>query len=306
MLDELKKGLETLTDQYSLKAFMFQALKVLDSLNGQWNLLSAPEFFCGVHISDDLTGNNRDLSGVVSFSNDISELGVVRKAFSQYRLCDSQSKKRTFRLPGVVIANSEWIELARRINEVKSLIETAMLKTDILDNSRERGLFVSTHFGSDISLKQLYRRIFVFDQRLSSVSFTWAKNVPQSNNVSREFVLKLLQDEIDSAQRAGRDGFVDKVSSELDLIRRKPEGTEFKIYRKINPHPRANIVPFVGKPFMRPANVPFLLDSSVNSKYDVVIQSLTDDADDRKPRSDNTMGGYEEVIERLCLWATRL
>lgn len=222
---------------------------------------------------------------------------------TKYKREPEQHPKRTFRLPGVVFCRSSVIEIVEKINEVKSWIQFVVCKSTL--HERQRIKFFSRRFGANIVLKELYRQITVFNTEISSLSFTWAKNVPQTLIVTKDSVLDSLYGELADASKDR----VALIKRDLEILANLcGEGT-FKRARKIPPHPRCNIVCSAADDYSKPkrllrhAHLPIFINSDLTSPESCLVRPLCDiDLVSRTSERPNGMDGFEQIIERLDLY----
>ncbi|MDP2564365.1 DNA replication terminus site-binding protein [Pseudoalteromonas marina] len=293
-------------DEELLFKFVSSGMEHLKELNSRLKSNLTWEKASLYNIRDELLVSENEGAPVSVF--DESETSkMLLYGISKYKRDLWQHPKRTFRLPGVVFSSSKVIGIVEQLNEVKSLIRFAVCNSAL--HERQRAKFFSQRIDSNIVLKELYRNAVVFNENVKSVSFTWAKNVPQTLIVSKKIVLDGLKAELLDATKA-RAGLINR---DIDILSCLSDNGEFKRVRRIPPHPRCNIVSY-GKNLnaskklkprrsLKHAHLPVFINTDYTSVSDCLVRPLSDiDLSVRKDFRPNKMEGFEKVIERLDLY----
>lgn len=288
-------------DEESLVLVVNSGLSLLEALNQDLKARLSFERSVLFDIKDNLiTPEHNGAEVDVIAGNDVH--GALSYGLTKYLREDGQHPKRTFRLPGVVFCNARIISIVEQLNEVKSLIQLVVCKSVLHERARIK--FFSRRICSGVVLKELYRQVTVFNSRVQSVSFTWAKNVPQSIIVSKEVFLDFLTDQMDGATKQS----VSLLQSEIDIVRSLPDSGQLKRVRKIPPHPRCNVVhqEVEGGEFkrvLRHAHLPILINSEKTAFDSCVVRPLLDiDVLNRKLKRPDNMVGFDKIINRWDLY----
>ncbi len=301
-LQKFRDACEEGLDEERLFSAVTLGLDLLDAYNVELKKNLSWDRATLFDIKDELSSSVNEGASVSLFKQ--SELSkILIYGIAKYKREPEQHPKRTFRLPGVVFSRSDVIDIVERINEVKSWVQFIVCKSTL--HERERIKFFSRRFGPNIVLKELYRQITVFNTDVKSISFTWAKNVPQTLIVSKDAVLESLYAEMADASKER----VALIKRDIDIISKLPKDGSYKRVRKIPPHPRCNIVCNATDEFSKPkrllrhAHLPIFINSDFTVADSCLVRPLCDiDMLSRNSERPTGMEGFEQIIERLDLY----
>lgn len=289
-------------DEEALFGVVALGLNLLNAYNNEFKKNLCWDRSVLFDIKDELSSSVNEGASVSLFKQ-AEVFKMLSYGITKYKREPEQHPKRTFRLPGVVFCRSDIIEIIEKINEVKSWIQFAVCKSTL--HERQRIKFFSRRFGANIVLKELYRQVTVFNTDIKSLSFTWAKNVPQTLVVTKDSVLESLNAELADASK----GRASLIQRDIDTISNLSGAGLFKRARKIPPHPRCNVVcnaeDGLSKPkrLLRHAHLPIFINSDFTSVDTCLVRPLCDiDLGSRNSERPTGMEGFEQIIERLDLY----
>jgi len=161
--------------------------------------------------------------------------GVYRRLKAEDRLEDLA---RVTRLPGVLAAGAETLDLAREVNAFKGRFKETYLA---IPPERRRDAIRLAVPG--IHLKQAYRQIPLFSERPRRLSFTWAASEVHSKKLSYEDVATRIGElEARCSRDVSPETCLARTHRDRERLARLSPATCFSIVRPIPPHPRVNVL----------------------------------------------------------------
>ncbi|MCP1515611.1 DNA replication terminus site-binding protein [Pseudomonas rhodesiae] len=167
-------------------------------------------------------------------------IDASKKAITQFEKAETQHPGTVVRLPGWIGVHTSVLASAREANRARQrfldLLGTEVDQTNL--KSMSKGKFARSALKVQVVLKQIERRIQVFDGTPRRILFTWAGHTAAPETVALSTVIEKLQIQLEDAIRAEDLPKEQQRKMELRaLIELSPEAVMHR-YRSIAPHPR--------------------------------------------------------------------
>jgi len=228
-----------------------------------------------------------------------------KKAISQFEKEETQHPGTVVRLPGWIGVHTSVLASARAANRARKsfleLLGTEVEKTNL--KTMSKGKFVRSALKVQVVLKQIERRIQVFDGTPRRILFTWAGNTAAPETVALSTVIEKLQIQLEDAIRDGDLPKEQQRQMELRALNGLSSDTLMHRYRPIAPHPRVMLYFGEGARYdaMPHANLPIFVVMDEKAPWPRVDGLGTFDPDKaRRLRSDKAT--RYPVIPRLDLY----
>lgn len=228
-----------------------------------------------------------------------------KKAISQFVKEETQHPGTVVRLPGWIGVHTSVLASARAANRARQsfleLLGTEVQKTNL--KTMSKGKFVRSALKVQVVLKQIERRIQVFDGTPRRILFTWAGNTAAPETVALSTVVEKLQIQLEDAIRDGDLPKEQQRQMELRALNGLRSDAVMHRYRPIAPHPRVMLYFGEGARYdaMPHANLPIFVVMDEKAPWPRVDGLGTFDPDKaRRLRSDKAT--RHPVIPRLDLY----
>jgi len=241
--------------------------------------------------------------------SDHEAVNLIQKVLLQFEWQEVQLPTQAARYPGIIRLNKSFTKKFNAINETKD--ELHALMTDHLTPGN-RAKVRDKLFGS-ISMVQVYRHIFSYEQTPRKVVFSWIGNTFSVKKMSIPETVKFLD-----SKRSLAPDYLDFeewnqiIDAEISLLANPPPNATVQLKKRIAPHPRMmTFLNAYDRPdqkistqcdFSHHANLPLFL---VDPKQETIINPLksfqqNDNYTQRRRRIET-----RPLIEKLNLfWAS--
>lgn len=226
-------------------------------------------------------------------------IDAAKDAFSRFHRDQDQHPGTVFRLPGIILTETDWRHEIDTINMLKGRVRALMSEVP----SDRRARFARQALPG-INVLQIYREIDFFSMPYNSVSFTWAGHTQSSERVTSQD----LWNRIESMPKPDT-----MTDDEFAALRQRQQQTlsqhsNMVIRRVKSPHPRVQFKEF-GNPSVTgrilPASIPVfaLLHAGQDMPAVHLLDSYSEaNAKKRQQRSDARQ--HEAVIPSLNVYTT--
>lgn len=163
---------------------------------------------------------------------------ATAQALGQFNWVAQQHAATVMRIPGVIVLDKTIQYRFAAINEAKSSLQT-LISTHYKPGSRAR---ITQRLFKGISMLQLYRHIFAFDEPIKKIIFSWAGRTHSSKKLTEIQVVDLLErSRLSIPLTHSYDEWQKIIDMELSQLAYSPSNSHYRLHRPIAPHPRAMI-----------------------------------------------------------------
>ncbi|APC19387.1 hypothetical protein BLL42_26975 (plasmid) [Pseudomonas frederiksbergensis] len=227
------------------------------------------------------------------------------RAMAQFEKEETQHPGTVMRLPGWIGVHTSVLASARAANRARQsfldLLDTETQKSNL--KTMSKGKYARTVLKVQVVLKQIERRIQVFDGTPRRILFTWAGNTAAPEMVALSTVIEKLQMQLEDAVRAEDLPKEQQRRMELRALSGLSQDAVMHRYRPIAPHPRVMLYFGEGARYdaMPHANLPIFVVMDEKAPWPRVDGLGTFDPEKaRRLRSDKAT--RQPVIPRLDLY----
>ncbi|MCU7801323.1 MAG: DNA replication terminus site-binding protein, partial [gamma proteobacterium symbiont of Lucinoma myriamae] len=124
------------------------------------------------------------------------------------------------------------------LNEAKSSLQ-ALMATHYKPGSRAR---ITQRLFKGVSMLQLYRHIFAFDEPINKILFSWAGRTHSCKKLTEIQVVELLErSRFTVPLTHSYDEWQNIIDMEISHLAYSPSNSHYRLHRPIAPHPRVMI-----------------------------------------------------------------
>lgn len=167
-------------------------------------------------------------------------VAMAERAILQFETVGTQHPGTVMRLPGWIGVDSSVLAAAQIANQARqAFLHVLAIETQKVDlKTMSKGKYARALLKRPVVLKQIERRIQVFDGIPRRILFTWAGNTAAPEKVPVGVIIEKLQIQLEEAIQAEDIPREQQRQVELKSISNLPEDAVLHRYRRIAPHPR--------------------------------------------------------------------
>lgn len=160
------------------------------------------------------------------------------QALSQFKWTEQQHVATVMRLPGVIILDKAIQYRFEALNEAKSSLQN-LIATHYKPGSRAR---ITQRLFKGVSMLQLYRKVYAFDEPVKKILFSWAGRTSLSKKLKEFQVVELLEhSRLNVPLTHSYDEWQNIIDMEINQLAYSPSNSQYRLHRLIAPHPRVMI-----------------------------------------------------------------
>jgi len=161
-----------------------------------------------------------------------------------------------WRVPGVVCVDKDLSNTVKKINAVKTELQTFIQTKH--PSARARNTFYRREFPGRVML-QVYRKIYVNQYPIEKIRFTWSPYTESNVNLTRHEALEMLIKRQESGFDKANRNRSKALKMACEYVRENPHDTQYSIKKPRSPYPIATIYESTAKPKSLQLSLPLII-----------------------------------------------